>query len=449
MKKIKLIIFCFFSFATNVLLSQREVVDLSPNWKFHLGHSCDVEKDFNYGNGTRLQFAKLEPSPYGNHSIDATVLNFDDSDWKVVNIPHDWAPDLPYDPNQIPEMGNRYGYKPVDRIYPETSIGWYRKTFDIAKADEGKIITLEFEGVFRDCKVWVNGFYMGSNWSGYTGFSFDISDYLRYGEKNIVSVRVDATLHEGWFYEGSGINKEVRLIKTNPLHIENTGPYITTSLNDNKAIVQIKTRILNESFTDQNGKIITQIKDNKGKIVAKSNVQFEKLLKRSDQTFKQTLEIAHPNLWTTNEPYRYTLVQKIVKDGKATDTFKTRFGVASYRFNNKGFFLNNERVQINGACIHQNFAGVGSGIPEAIHYYRLNILKEMGVNAIRSHYPFSQSMLNACDSLGILVLDEVRSSGSTKNSQNQIEWMVKNHRNHPSVFYGRWQTKKEEHSAIL
>jgi len=443
MKKRSLVgIFLIFYTLTNISYAQRSVVDLSSNWKFHLGHLYNVEKDFNYGDGSRLQFAKLEPAPYGSHSIDATILNFDDANWKNVNIPHDWAPDLPYDPKQIPEIGNRYGYKPVDRRYPETSIGWYRKIFDITKEDEGKIITLAFEGVFRDCKVWVNGFYMGSNWSGYTGFGFDISDYLRYGKKNIITVRVDATLHEGWFYEGAGINKEVYLVKTNPLHIENSGPNITTELKKNKAVVTIKTKLLNESFDDQNAKIISQIIDDKGNIITESNMQIVNLLKRTNHNFKQTLEINNPKYWSTDQPYRYTLLQTVVNNDKITDTYKTRFGVTSYTFNDKGFFLNNKRVQIKGTCIHQNFAGIGSGIPEAIHYYRLNLLKKMGVNAVRSHYPFSQSMLNACDSLGILVMDEVRSSGSTKESLNQVKWMIKNHRNHPSVFI--WSMANEE-----
>lgn len=440
---IKISICLFLSVVTFNISAQRRITDLTQDWKFHLGHSYNVEKDFHYGDGSRLQFAKLEPAPYGGHSIDATILKFDDEDWQTINIPHDWSPNLPYDANQDPKMGNRYGFKPVDRLYPATSIGWYRKSFNVNKDDESKITTLEFDGVFRDCKVWVNGFYMGSHWSGYTGFDFDISDYLKYGGDNIIVVRVDASLHEGWFYEGSGINKEVRLVTTNPFHIENIGSYITTSQISGKATIQVKTKILNEDFTNLSGKISTQIVDKSGKVIAESTTETAMVKKRSHHIFQQTLDVKNPYLWSVNEPYQYTLLQKVIIEEKIVDNYKSKFGIRSLKFDaNKGLLVNNKRVQINGVCIHQNFAGVGSGIPEALHYYRLKLLKEMGVNAVRSHYPFSQSMLHACDSLGMMVMDEVRSSGSTKESLGQIEWMVNNHRNHPSIII--WSMANEE-----
>ena len=427
----------------SVIFAQREIIDFNTDWKFHFGHTYDIKKDFGFGAGVQLQFAKLEPAPYGGHGIPGTLLNLDDSNWKSIQIPHDWTVDLPYDTTQDQRIGSRYGFKPVGREYPETSIGWYRKKFKVDQADEGQRIVIEFDGVFRNCMLWVNGFYIGRHWSGYTGFSFDISDYLIYGKQNIIALRVDATLHEGWFYEGAGINKEVSLIKTSPIHFEDSGPFITTNINNDQAIVNIATNIENESFVDETVMIHNEIIDANGRIVATGKSKKDKVNKLDNQLTQQQLLIKNPQLWSVDNPNRYQLVSKILAGNKVLDSYTTKIGIRTLKFDaDQGFCLNNKRVQIKGACIHQNFAGVGSALPEALHYYRIKLLKEMGVNAVRSHYPFSKSMLNACDSLGMLVMDETRSAGSTVETLEQVKWMVKNHRNHPSIFI--WSMANEE-----
>ncbi len=434
------IAFLVASFGT---FAQREILDFNQGWKFHLGHSFDIDKDFGFGSGTQLQFAKLEPSPYGGHGIPATLLRFDDSGWKDIQIPHDWTVDLPYDFEQDERIGNRYGYKVVGREYPETSIGWYRKNFKIEKGDEGKRLVVEFDGVFRNSMLWVNGFYIGRHWSGYSGFSFDISDFLVYGEENIITLRVDATLHEGWFYEGAGINKEVCLIKTTPLHIADVGPYIRTSIANGHAQVGLSTTIQNEDFEDKVVFVKHEIFDANGKRVAKGQSGKVLLKKRKEKVFEQKLKVNAPNLWSVEHPNRYLLVTRLYSGTTLLDSYKTKFGIRSLEFTaDNGFFLNGKRVQLNGVCIHQNFAGVGSALSEALHCYRLKLLKEMGVNAVRSHYPFSKSMLNACDSLGMLVMDETRTAGSTPDALGQVKWMVANHRNHPSIII--WSMANEE-----
>ncbi len=424
--------------------AQREVTPLLNDWKFHLGHSYDIEKDFGFGAGTQLQFAKLEPAPFGGHGIPGTLASFDDSDWEVINIPHDWSVALPYDSLQNPAMGNRYGYKPVGREYPETSIGWYRRTFRIAAADEGKKISLRFDGVFRNCIVWVNGFFIGRNWGGYSGFEMDISDYLIYGKENIVAVRVDASLHEGWFYEGAGIQKEVSLIKSDVTHIDNHGPYVTTALlPGGNADISVQTKVHNKDFEPGSVTLTLQVLDSKGQIVASNTTPAKEIADRSSITFNQELNVPKPGLWSVVSPQRYTLTSILKKEGEAIDRMHTKFGIRSIHFDaDKGFFLNGERVQINGVCIHQNFAGVGSGIPRAMHYYRIRLLKEMGVNAVRSHYPFSPAMLEACDSLGMLVMDEARATGSTQESMDQLASMILRDRNHPSIII--WSMANEE-----
>ncbi|MCT4589968.1 MAG: DUF4982 domain-containing protein [Carboxylicivirga sp.] len=442
MKIKNLTVFIMLVFSSNVF-AQREIIDLNDDWKFHFGHAADLEKDFRLGTGTQLQFAKLEPAPHGGHGIPSTLIGFDDSAWEEVNIPHDWAVDLPYDFSQNSGMGSRHGFKPVGREFPETSIGWYRKNFEVTKADEGKRIVLDFDGVFRNCMVWVNGFYMGRHWSGYTGFNFDITDYLEYGAKNVVSVRVDAQFHEGWFYEGSGINKEVYLVKTNPIHFEDVGPYIRTKVENGNARIEVSAHIENESFKVATMFVKHQIIDAEGKLVTSGKSKSKIVNSRSSNDFEQSLEVKDPALWSDKTPTRYQLVSTLYSGGKVLDTYRTKFGIRTLQFDaNKGFFLNGERCQLNGVCIHQNFAGVGSALPEALHYYRIKLLKEMGVNAVRSHYPFSKSMLNACDSLGMLVMDETRTSGGSAEALGQVKWMVTNHRNHPSIII--WSMANEE-----
>ncbi len=431
-------------FFAGSLSAQREVTPLHSDWKFHLGHSYDIQKDFGFGTGTKLQIAKLEPPPYGGHGIPGTLASFDDADWETTDVPHDWAVGLPYDSLQNPSMGNRYGYKPVGREYPETSIGWYRKKFSIAATDEGKKISLRFDGVFRNCIVWVNGFFIGRNWGGYSGFEMDISDYLSYGKKNIVAVRVDASLHEGWFYEGAGIQKEVWLIKSGITHIDNYGPFITTTLlPGGNAEMNVQTKVLNEGFKPVSVTLTLQVLDGSGQTVASHTSSVKEIADGTDWVLNQKLNVPKPELWSVTSPKRYTLVSTLKKEGEDIDKMNIRFGIRSVRFDaDKGFFFNGERVQLNGACIHQNFAGAGSGMPEAMHYYRIRLLKEMGVNAVRSHYPFSPAMLTACDSLGMLVMDETRATGSTQESMDQLTSMILRDRNHPSIII--WSMANEE-----
>ncbi len=432
MKHIVFII-CFLSVVGSAF-SQRENRDFTFDWKFHFGHTYDIEKDFGYGDGRYLHFAKKEPAPYGGHGISATLLNFDESDWKNVQIPHDWSVSLPYDINQDEKIGSRYGFKPVGREYPETTIGWYRKKFDIQKDEEGRRFVIEFDGVFRDSEVWINGFYMGNNFSGYTGFSYDITDYLIYGKKNILSVRVNASLHEGWFYEGAGINKEVRLVVTDPLHIEDIGPRIVSTVNNDKAEIIITTKILNKGFDTKDCQIRHELMTFDNKAVS-LNSSKEILINSYDEyEFTNQINVDKPILWSVDAPNRYILKTTLISAGKVIDEYITKIGIRDIKFDaNNGFILNGERCQINGVCIHQNFGGVGCALNEALHIYRLKLLKEMGVNAIRSHYPFSKSMLNACDSLGVLVMDETRATGSYKDAISNLKWMINNHRNHPSV----------------
>jgi beta-galactosidase len=179
------------------------------NWRFAYGHAYDKKKDFNHASGYFSYFAK---AGYGDSPASRS---FDDRSWRILNLPHDWVVELPFSN----KAGHSHGYKTVGRDFPETSIGWYRKSFFISESDLGRRISIEFDGIHRNSVIWVNGFYLGQEHSGYNSFKYDIIDYLNYGGENIVAVRVDATMEEGWYYEGAGIYRHVWLTKTSPLHI--------------------------------------------------------------------------------------------------------------------------------------------------------------------------------------------------------------------------------------
>ena len=202
----KLATFAFLLFFSLAASAQTKI-NIDEGWKFHFGHAADPAKDFNYG--ISAIFSK-------SGKTDQTALDaiFDDKDWRTINLPHDWAVELPFSNSPNFDVQS-HGYKPIGGLYPETSIGWYRKHISIAKTDSGSRISLQFDGIFRNASIWINGFYLGTNQSGYVGQTYDVTDYVNFGKDNIIAVRVDATQYEGWFYEGSGIYRHVWLKKSN------------------------------------------------------------------------------------------------------------------------------------------------------------------------------------------------------------------------------------------
>ena len=217
--------------------SPGEKLLMDSGWRFALGHAWDTGKDFDNGSGYFSYFAK---AGYGDGAASA---GFDDRGWRKLDLPHDWCVELPFDKRG----GFSHGYRAMGRPFPENSVGWYRRNFPIPAADLGKRIIIEFDGVFRNSIVWVNGFYLGTEHSGYAGFSYDISDYLNYGGTNVVAVRVDATMEEGWFYEGAGIYRHAWLTKLPPLHVVKDGTFITTDLRAHAAVITTRTTVVNES----------------------------------------------------------------------------------------------------------------------------------------------------------------------------------------------------------
>jgi beta-galactosidase len=415
-------------------VSAREVLSLDPGWKFQLGDAATPEGDFGFGLDYSFSKAGRASGPADR--------DFNDSTWRTVNIPHDWAVELDFVKSDNVILTS-HGYRPLGRQYPKTSIGWYRRTIEIPKTDEGRRITIKFDGVFRDCMVWLNGHFLGRNFSGYTEFNFDISDYLNYGSKNILVVRVDATQPEGWFYEGAGIYRHVWLIKTSPLHIPLYGTYVTTEVKDNNSNINIQTKILNCGAKGECS-LISMILDNNGGEVG--NIVNNSIIVNSydEKNLTQSIKLNNPHLWSLNDPYMYKLVQCVKSGNKIIDRTETNIGIRTVRFDkDNGFFLNGERVEIKGTCNHQDHAGVGSALPDGLQYYRIKKLKEMGSNAYRtSHNPPTPELLDACDKLGMLVMDENRYLGSTEEYESQFAKLIQRDRNHPSVII--WSIGNEE-----
>lgn len=432
--------------------SERETISFNKDWKFALGHAFDREKDFK--NGTSY-FSYVTKAGFGDGPA---AKDFDDRMWRTVSVPHDWCVELPFSENGSVSHGS----KTIGRNYPENSVGWYRKTFFIDSADFGKKISIEFEGVFRDSKVWCNGFYLGNEPSGYTSFSYDLTEYLNYGAENVISVRADASFEEGWFYEGAGIYRNVNLIKTNPLHVARYGTFVTTDkISDTKAELTSRIQIINESNETTSFIVVEKIINpdeaykNTNKIAFGSDCQTEKQSKTIQLAPHSSTEvvfhhsISNPlvwNVWDEGFPYLYRsdICVYDAKKEQVVDTYQTPFGIRTVAFDaDKGLILNGKQTKVRGVCMHQDHAGVGVAITPTLQEYRVRKMMEMGCNAIRtSHNPPAPDFLNTCDELGVLVMDEVRLMGINQEHQKNIEQLMLRDRNHPSVFI--WSLGNEE-----
>ncbi len=422
---------------------------LDFGWRFQFGHADDPAKDFGYGAQNReATFAKSGSFP------PVTRVNFDDSQWRSVDLPHDWAVELPFEkgPAVLDRDGKptgRYelpdhGAKPIGRDFPETSIGWYRRVFDIPATDEGKRISVEFDGVFRHAMVMFNGHYIGEEFSGYAPFRFDLTDFVNYGDKNILTVRVDATLAEGWFYEGAGMYRHVWLIKKDPVHIAPAGVFIRSEVRGNSATVFIQTDVLNQSKTARICKVNSDIYSPSDKPIARTQEKPVAIPAWGSHTFESQVTVSGPQLWSVDEPHLYNAATFVDSDSSITDIDSSKFGIRSTRFDaDKGFFLNDKHVQLKGTCNHQDHAGVGSALPDRLQSYRVERLKSMGCNAYRtSHNPPTPELLDACDRLGMMVMCETRMMSSNPEGLSQLERMIRKYRNHPSIII--WSLGNEE-----
>jgi len=414
----------------------RKSTNIDNNWAFFLGNAGNPVKDFNYTIANIFSKA-------GKAEKTAIDPKFDDKAWKKINLPHDWAVELPFTKSDNADV-LAHGYKPIGGLYPETSIGWYRKQLTFSNADSGKRFQIQFDGIFRDANIWINGFFLGNNKSGYLGVSYDITDYIQFGNRNVIVVRADASQYEGWFYEGAGIYRHVWLNQYENTHVVENGVFVHALVEGNKAAVTIEATIENQNLFPSDCSVISYITDRNGKKLGETSAQDFNLKVNQGSSSIQKIDIDHPRLWSLEDPYRYKVNTLIKSNGKIIDSVQTRLGIRTFSFDAKdGFFLNGQHLKIKGTNNHQDHAGVGSALPDDLQYYRISLLKEMGSNAYRtSHNAPTPELLEACDSLGMLVLDEQRLLNSSPEYINQFEKLIKRDRNHPSIFL--WSIGNEE-----
>jgi beta-galactosidase len=433
----------------------RERLSLDFGWRFALGHACDPMRDFGFG-----KLAGVGTYAKTGDAGGPTGVSFDDSKWEAVQVPHDWAVALPF---VIEPILVGHGGKPVGRDFPESSIGWYRKEIEVKPEDKGKRMVLEFDGVYRNATVFVNGSWVGESQSGYVPFEIDVTDFLDYARrelrgpdgqmhaesgpvKNVVALRVDATLSDGWFYEGAGVYRHVWLRKTGTLHLVKDGVFVqaTPGAGGDAGLV-ISSEVKNAGTAavkcSVNG-VVVEI--GSGKEVARCRSTVVPVGPGDMVTVPMTGNIAAAKMWSLEERNLYRLVTVVESEGKAVDRDETRFGVRTIAWDGqRGFLLNGKVVKIKGMCNHQDHAGVGVAVPDAIQRYRIERLKEMNCNGLRTaHNTPAAEVLDACDELGVLVMDETRMFSSSVEGLNELATMIRRDRNHPCVVI--WSMGNEE-----
>jgi beta-galactosidase len=420
----------------------REKISIDNNWKFAIGHATDSAKDFGHGTG---YFSYLAKTGFGDGPA---APSFDDRAWRTVNIPHDWAVEQPFDGNASPSHGS----KTVGPRFPQNSVGWYRHSVEIPQSDVGRRIRVEFDGIQRNSRIFVNGFLVGEEMNSNVSQSYDVSAYLNYGSKNIITVRADVSLEAGWYYEGAGIYRHAYLLKTDPVHVDQYGTAVTTDVQSDQATVNVATTIINqqeetavEKLPAVSVKRTQTIVDEKGKTVASIGEKTPAITSSEAITTSDTLKVKNPVLWTLEKPYLYKLITKLEdQNGKILDTYETSFGIRTIKFDaNEGFFLNGKHIKLKGSDNHEDHAGVGVALPDSLLEFRLQKLKEMGMNGYRtSHAPASPSLLDLADRMGILVIQENRLMGINDLHLKALEHMIKRDRNHPSIIM--WSLGNEE-----
>jgi beta-galactosidase len=406
----------------NATLRQRALLD--ADWLFHPG---DV---------------------LSSHQVIAT--SYDDRQWQPVQVPHDYV--LDGAGNYSSSNDRNHGYLPVH-------LAWYRKHFSIPQSDQGKILQLEFDGVFLDSQVWLNGHFLGAHPSGYTPFQFDITQAARYGAENVLVVCVDPRRYEGWWYEGGGIYRHVSLTATDPLRVATWGICVISKVPngdqgaDAEADLTIETTVENDGAAPVQCGVVSRIVGPDG-ITLKTVTNVEIVAAAGQHTVVQQTVLQHPRLWSPESPQLYQLQTSILRDGRAVDFTTTTFGIRTIRFDaDKAVFLNGHHVELQGTASHQDFAGVGIAVPDSLQAWRVSQSKQMGCNAWRTaHNPPSVALLDACDRLGMLVMDENRHlgdcylhhspTGTTAANLSDLACMIQRDRNHPSIIM--WSMCNEE-----
>ncbi|MBW4889011.1 DUF4982 domain-containing protein [Mucilaginibacter sp. HMF5004] len=376
----------------------------------------------------------------GDDSL-ARYAKYDDSKWRQLTLPHDWSIEGTFDEKATSTTNE--GALP-------TGIGWYRKIFTLPAASEGKNTYIDFDGVYKNSEVWINGHYLGKRPNGYISFRYDLTPYANFGKANVIAVKVDNSEQpNSRWYSGSGIYRNVWLVLAKPHHhVEQWGIQVTTpKITNDMAVVEVKTAIDTDSF-EKRLYLKTTIIDGKGNRVASDISSLPDVGYSVGCTIVSQLKVSKPQLWSVDKPNLYKAISQIVENGKIINTYTTTFGIRSFNFDAaKGFFLNGKPLKIQGVCEHHDLGALGAAVNTAAIAHKLRILKEMGCNAIRtSHNPPAPEFLDLCDKMGFLVMDEAFDMWAKKKNKFDyyrdwkawhkidLEDQIKRDRNHPSVF---------------
>lgn len=415
-------------------------INLNSGWRFLAGNMAPKNETEGWGG------AKARAYSFGAAAVDCN-----DAKWRLVDLPHDFVSEGDYtrkksqenDMQKIPEMES-IDSRLVAGGSLEGGVAWYRRVFELKDVSERRVY-LFFGGVFRDCTVYLNEYFIGRHTSGYTSFYFDITDFVNPNGKNTLAVRVDATGREGWWYEGGGIYRDVWLQIENSVHIAPWGDFVHTSvdLKNRSAEITVETELVNKNTDKCDAVVEAVIYDADGNETARVSKDIT-IDAWDNAVCRQNVRCDNIKLWDLDDPYLYKAVMNIYVGGTLTDSRETPLGIRDIRFDSKsGLYLNGKNVKVKGLCCHHDHAGVGIAMTEEVYEYRLTKMKRMGANAYRcAHHPPTPALLDICDRLGILVFDETRRMSAANEDLEQLRAMVKRDRNHPSIFL--WGIGNEE-----
>lgn len=410
----------------------RKTVVLNADWRFHLGNDLPP-RVLGHGNHNLIANETRIWQKAGNHSV-SHPDNPHTLPWRKVSLPHDFVIEGQFSPEAREGNGSLAGDE-----------AWYVKRFELSSEDAERRIHIEFDGVFRDCRVFCNGHFVGSQLSGYTSFGFDITEVCKFGAQNALAVYVDARENELWSYEGGGIYREVRLVKTAPVFIPRWGIVVRTGPDDGLGRTFAGIRLANRRHEAVDCELGIEILDPERNGVASGETRIG-VAGMDDEEARVCLDAGAVRRWDIDDPQLYTLVAELRVDGEVLDRYEQVFGYRSLRFDpDTGFHLNGRPLKLKGTCCHQDHGCVGIAVPPALQEWRVRRLKSFGSNALRtSHNPPDPALLEACDRLGMLVMDEVRLPGISREQLADLESLVLRDRNHPCVIL--WSLGNEEMS---
>lgn len=433
----------------------RERININRDWRYQIDDPDGVGAALHY---SRLKpyllpcandfiiFGKRYQRPEGNpgENIAYVKSDFDDSEWRHLNLPHDWAIEGPFNIDYNGSTGK----------LPYWGIRWYRKTLELSQNDAGKQIYLDIDGAMSYASVWCNGQYVGGWPYGYASFRLDLTPYIKAGQKNVLAIRLDNPDDTSRWYPGSGIYRNVWLVKTSPVHVEQWGTFVRNQQVDSEiAVMEMGVNIENHAGKDVQVKLQTSVylqgKDGRpvGEEVTQSMTKDIAIKKDSWSSARFQFKVDKPKLWDIDTPNCYVAVSRVFMDGKEMDSYETPFGIRTIEFtHDQGFMLNGQKVAIKGVCMHHDLGALGAAFNEVAAERQLRIMKEMGANAIRtSHNPPAPELVALCDRMGLMMqleLADTWQKGKRKNDYNLLfdDWseadmrsLVRHYRNHPSV----------------